>query len=231
MVVHTDSDASYLCAPKAKSRAAGYHYLSSHPDKLQPGEAPPLNGPIHVLCAFIGPVVASAAEAEVAGNFMNAQELCPIRQTLIFLGHPQPPTPIRTDNKCAEGILNGTIKQRRSKAIDMRFYWLQDRVKQGQYQIVWGPGKNNHGDYFSKHFPPSHHKEVRPIYLHVPPQSAHHIGPPARAQSAVGGCVEVPVPPGPGPHVHSSLANAAGPSTTDCLTRFTVHDAGDLHDW
>ena len=43
--------------------------------------------------------------------------------------------------------------------------------------------------------------------------------------------VEVPVPTGPGPHVHSSLANAAGPSTTDCLTRFTVHDAGDLHDW
>ena len=55
MVVHTDSDASYLCAPKAKSRAAGYHYLSSHPDKLQPGEAPPLNGPIHVLCTFHRP--------------------------------------------------------------------------------------------------------------------------------------------------------------------------------
>jgi hypothetical protein len=34
-----------------------------------------------------------------------------------------------------------------------------------------------------------------------------------------------------GPHVHNSLATAAGPSTTDCLTRFTLHNAGDLHDW
>jgi hypothetical protein len=162
MVIHTDSDASYLSAPGAKSRAAGYHYLSSHSDKLKPGESPPHNGPIHVLCAFIGPVVTSAAEAEVGATFMNAQELCPIRQTLINLGQPQPPTPIHTDNKCAEGILNGTFKQCRSKAIDMRFYWLQDCVKQGQYQIVWGPGEENHGDYFSKHFPPHTTKQCVP---------------------------------------------------------------------
>ena len=50
---------------------------------------------------------------------MNAQDGCPIRQTLIELGHPQPPTVLQTDNKCTEGILNDTIKQRRSKAIDM----------------------------------------------------------------------------------------------------------------
>jgi hypothetical protein len=136
MVAHNNSDASYLCAPGAYSRAASHHYLSSHPNKLQPGQSPPLIGPIHMLCAFIGPIAASAARTEVGATFMNAQELCPIHQTFINLGHPQPPTPIRTDNKCAEGILNGTIKQRRSKAIDMRFYWLQDRVKQGQYQIV-----------------------------------------------------------------------------------------------
>ena len=36
---------------------------------------------------------------------------------------------------------------------------------------------------------------------------------------------------GTGPRAHSSLATAAGPSTTDCLTRFTLHDAGALHDW
>jgi hypothetical protein len=32
-----------------------------------------------------------------------------------------------TDNNPAEGIIKGTIKQKRSISIDMRFYWLKDR--------------------------------------------------------------------------------------------------------
>jgi hypothetical protein len=39
MVLHVSSDALYLTAPKARSRAAGYHYLSSRP--ISP-EQPPL---------------------------------------------------------------------------------------------------------------------------------------------------------------------------------------------
>jgi hypothetical protein len=35
MVLHIDSDASHLSESKARSRAAGHHCLSSHPDKLQ----------------------------------------------------------------------------------------------------------------------------------------------------------------------------------------------------
>jgi hypothetical protein len=45
------------------------------------------------------------------------------------MGHPQLATPIQTDNECAPGIVNNTVKQRRSKAIEMRFYWIKDRVK------------------------------------------------------------------------------------------------------
>jgi hypothetical protein len=44
------------------------------------------------------------------------------------LGHPQPPTAIQTDNECANGIANDTVKQRRSKAMDMRFYWIRNRI-------------------------------------------------------------------------------------------------------
>ena len=42
-----------------------------------------------------------AAEAEVGGLYMNAQELSPMRTTLEELNHPQPPTPLRTDNSTA----------------------------------------------------------------------------------------------------------------------------------
>eukprot|EP00536_Pseudo-nitzschia_multiseries_P006489 jgi/Psemu1/15436/gm1.15436_g len=83
----------------------------------------------------------------------------PIRQCLIELGHPQLATPLKTDNNTAEGILNGTIKQKRSKAIDMQYYWLKDRAQQGQFNIFWQPGKHNLADYPTKHHPGNHHKK------------------------------------------------------------------------
>ena len=177
MILHIHSDASYLSAPKARSRAAGYFFLSDDPSVTPT----PNNGPIHVLCSLLSMVVSSAAEAEVGAAFMNGQMGCPIRQTLIELGHPQPPTPIQTNNECAKGILNDTVKQKRSKAIDMRFYWLRDRINQGQYTLYWAPGKDNLADYHTKHHAPSHHIAVRRIYLHEPqstrtmtPSSAHN---------------------------------------------------------
>ena len=131
--------------------------------------APPvqINGAVHVISKIMMNVMASATEAEVGALFHNSQEACMLRNTLEFLGHPQPPTPIQTDNSCAEGIVNDTVKQRRSKAIfDMRFYWVRDRVRQKQFKIYWKRGKDNYADYFTKHHPPTHHREVRPLCLH-----------------------------------------------------------------
>ena len=46
--------------------------------------------------------------------------------------------------------------------MDMQFKWLLDREQQGQY---WRPGKTNLADYFTKHHPPAHHRNVREIFL------------------------------------------------------------------
>ena len=97
---------------------------------------------------------------------MNAQELSPMRTTLEELNHPQPPTPLKTDNSTADGIMNKTIKQKQSKAMDKRFYWLQDRVEQGEFNVFWAPGKYNLADYFTKYHSPATHKKLRPIYIH-----------------------------------------------------------------
>ena len=131
MVLHVESDASYLTAPKARSRAAGYLFLSSQPNDLNKPPAPndpppPGNGAIHVLCTIMRKVISSATEAELAALFHNGKEACPIRTALKELGHPQPPTPIQTDNSTASGIANDSIKQKCSKAIDMHFYWIRD---------------------------------------------------------------------------------------------------------
>ena len=96
---------------------------------------------------------------------MNAKDTCPIRMTLEEMGHKQPATKIVTDNATAAGILNNNMKQVRSKAIDMRYYWVQDRIKQKQFILIWKPGKENRADYFTKRHPPSHHKRMRPNYL------------------------------------------------------------------
>ena len=132
MIPHVDSDASYLSEPKARSCIGGYHHLSFQskepPDEKSP--EPKFNAPVHVVCTILRTVVSSAAEAELAALFYNCKEASSIRITLEELGHPQPATPIRTDNTTAAGIANDTVKQKRSKAIDMRFYWVRDRVRQ-----------------------------------------------------------------------------------------------------
>jgi hypothetical protein len=167
MQLYIESDASYLCETKARSRAAGIHYLGPKPD-LKNLQTPPRNGTVAVLSKILRNVVSSASEAELAALFLNGQEAVPIRNTLEELGHIQGPTPIVTDNITAHGIANDSIKQKRSKAMDMRFFWIRNRVSQGQFVIYWRPGKTNLGDYVSKHHSGKHHRRVRPAYLHTP---------------------------------------------------------------
>ena len=168
MVLAVCSDAAYLVLPNARSRAAGHFFLTTLPSATQSPPHPNHNGAIHVLCKTLRTVAASAAEAEIGSLFLNAQEAVPIRTALEEMGHKQPHTgtPIETDNSTAHGILHATVRMKRSKAFDMRYHWLQDRVAQGQFNLYWAPGKQNDADYFSKHHPPAHHKLMRPKYLH-----------------------------------------------------------------
>jgi hypothetical protein len=54
--------------------------------------------------------------------------------------------------------------------MDMRFYWLRDRVQQGQSIVYWKPGKTktNKADYFTKHHATKHHREIRYTCLKKP---------------------------------------------------------------
>ena len=174
MLYKVDSDAAYLVCPQARSRAGGYHYLGNKDNNL-------FNGPIYILATIIKNVMASAAEAEVAGLFINANKAVPIRHTLIEMGHPQPPTPLKTDNTTAQGILTGKFRQKRSKSIDMRFWWLKDRIDQQQFKAIWGPGKENLADYTTKFHIPAHHKKMRPIQLYIKD----------RSPSTLKGCIKI----------------------------------------
>eukprot|EP00980_Cylindrotheca_fusiformis_P027368 scaffold20194_cov75-Cylindrotheca_fusiformis.AAC.1 len=69
MVLYVESDASYLSETKARSRVAGFHYLSDKmPNPTDPNaKPPPMNGAINVTCKVMKAVLSSAAEAELAG--------------------------------------------------------------------------------------------------------------------------------------------------------------------
>ena len=83
----------------------------------------------------MGNVMGSAAEAEIGSTYINAQNNASFRTCLINMSHPQPPTKIQIYNTNAEALSKGTPKHKILKAIYMRFYWLQDRETQGQFDI------------------------------------------------------------------------------------------------
>ena len=151
MQLYVHSDASYLFVRKSRSRAGGIHYLSDPPPNTHDSDnyTPLLNGIIHVVYKILRNIISSAAEAELAALFLNAKEEVPIHTTLIKMNWPQPPTPIQVENSTAVGIVNHTIKQKMS--MDMQFYWVTDRIKQGQFRIYWRPGSTNLANYPTKH--------------------------------------------------------------------------------
>jgi hypothetical protein len=150
MVLHVESDADCLVLPKAQSRAAGHYFFSNWPRPAPHKHNPAPNGPIHTLCKTIKNVMSSAAESETGGVYMNGKESIPIRTTASERGHPQPPTPIKTDNTTVHGILAKSLRPKISKAFDMRFHWMKDRIQQKQFHLYWEKGALNMADYFSK---------------------------------------------------------------------------------
>jgi hypothetical protein len=146
MILHIHSDASYISVSNARSRLGGLFFLGN-----KPPEHDKLNGSILNVTSIIKNVVASAAESEVGACFHNAESGAPLRVTLTELGHTQPPTPLRTNNSTAFGILNETIEKKRSKAMDIRYHWFTYRVRQQQLDVYWRPGRENLGDYHTKH--------------------------------------------------------------------------------
>ena len=64
-----------------------------------------------------------------------------------------------TDNSTAKGILTASMNPKLPKALDMRFYWMHNRIRQRNFNLIWRKGKTNMVDY---------HKKMRSTYmLHI----------------------------------------------------------------
>ena len=156
------SDASYLSVSQARSRASGAHFLSKGPPNPNNTEyfVPTVNIIVLVVCKIMCKIMASAAQAKYDTIFVNSQTAVPICTTLTEIGWKQGPTAIQVDNSTLVGITTNEFRQNKSKSMDIRFYWINDRIEQGQFRAFWRPVPENLGDYHSKHHPSKHHIAV-----------------------------------------------------------------------
>ena len=88
MILNIDSNAAYLVASKARSRASGFYYMGNKNKQL-------INGPVASNTKIIKNVMSSASDAEIGALYMNDKLTVPMQTTLAELGHPLPPTPIQ----------------------------------------------------------------------------------------------------------------------------------------
>jgi hypothetical protein len=101
MVMAVHCNASYLCKPKAKSRAGGHFFMSNDT------EIPPNNGTILNIAHIIKHIVTSATEAKLTALYIMAQEaVYSMRIISEEMGHKQTATPIQTDNARVEAVIN-----------------------------------------------------------------------------------------------------------------------------
>ena len=134
MVLKIHSDASYLSERQGRSRAGGHFYFGNKDD-----QANPPNGTILNTTGILANIMSAASEAEATALFTNMKEGVIQRIALEEMQWPQPPTPITVDNSTAAGLAWDTIKANKSRAMDMRLHWIQDRAQQRQFLVTWAP--------------------------------------------------------------------------------------------
>jgi hypothetical protein len=122
----THADASHHPELQSRFRAGGVHYVGGDSNDTM------INEPIDYYSAIIDVVCAAL--------FISCQKAVSLRNTLFDLSYPQGLILVVSNNNCSSRIASDSVTQRRSKAMDTRFHWARDIVRQGQFKFVWRPG-------------------------------------------------------------------------------------------
>eukprot|EP00957_Ditylum_brightwellii_P139295 10615583-Ditylum_brightwellii.AAC.1 len=112
--------------------------------------------------------MALAAEVETGDSFVNTRMGEKLQPALEEIGHLQLAVPVMTDNLMMCGIVNKTVKQRRTCVINMQFDWVRGYCAQGHFIIYWVSETENMGDYLTKHHTGLYHRRILHQYLPEP---------------------------------------------------------------
>jgi hypothetical protein len=151
-------------------RLHGKHKAGSilyHANKNDPPES--IGNIIEVLCKLPPNVVASIAEGEYCSQFLTGQTAYWHRVLLERMGYPQPSTILYGDNTTAIGIANDSIKAKKSKAMDNKMHWIQDRTRLKDFLPTHIATELNSADYQTKNLSVKEHNRQVKNYIKFPP--------------------------------------------------------------
>ena len=84
------------------------------------------NTPIYVKASILKNAMIVVSKSKTAVAFVNAKQAAPERVYLLKMGYAQLATLFKIDSATAHSILTKQLISKRSKFINVRFYWLQD---------------------------------------------------------------------------------------------------------
>ena len=75
---------------------------------------------------------------------------------LTEIGNLKPLTPEVAGSSTGDGFFNDNIRQQRSRATGMKFYYDKDIFRQGKFLVYWVSVEHNLADYFTNKHTTSH---------------------------------------------------------------------------
>ena len=118
-----------------------------------------------MLYKIIKHVLASASEAETVAFFYNCKAAIPLCLTLEEMEHPQPKTPVTSDNTSALSLTKKMMTPKSAKSYEMRLNFLKYRQAHHQFSMLWSKGTTNRSDYHNKKHPTKHYVFKRGDYV------------------------------------------------------------------
>jgi len=163
MIARASSDASHQSLDHSGSVVASYiHLVNRDSDDTF------VNSPTATICRRSRTVCSAASETEYASLYETGCALMPVRTILAALDFPQETTTIYTDNLIAKNICARLVRPKRSKAIDMRYHWIRDRVDDKYFDVVWLPSTSKSimcVDALTKIHPVKKHEELVSLFM------------------------------------------------------------------
>ena len=108
-------------------------------------------GHVHAATTSLKSNTQSAAESEFLTTGDNVTDAIFIRNYLTQQGYDVPPATIYQDNEAAIKLCeNGLASSKRTRHIDIRYFFIQDRIKIGDIQIQYLSTKDMIADFLTK---------------------------------------------------------------------------------
>jgi len=114
-------------------------------------------------------VTKSSTEAEAVAASDSGSDLLAVQEFLVNQGYPRKPAVLFQDNMSAIQLLNnGKKSSDRTKHMQIRYFWLKERIETGELRVVYLPTESMWADMLTKPLQGELFKKFRALVLNLP---------------------------------------------------------------